>query len=789
MADGLNSETFWKAWARERGATLAISGLNCSLALGAIDSTFTEQLTALEIPFVFLPADSQAELEADYLRAIAITLSHRARFLGQQRVMMFSRSTGANESFQSISEGIVHRFIGPINAQPGNLPVSEHLSLSNVLSRALAKPIRKGIESGIRSKIYLEQVASEIHRLLRIPGTRSRAIFDLVSALGLIDIKHLLAVYQDRYQADLIESVAKHTSGLGSRRVLAFLEGRRAEASALSIYFAIKKYRYRRSHRLLTNAVYNSLKQLPRGTRRQVRTLLLDCFARPNLPNYLPPHIAEALELMLRGSATEALFACYLDGLKRGDLAALLELVRETSPTELLRLCRFSQQQRGVDLVVETTRRFGSSISCELVVSYLGGEVDNISALELELALRRSSESWIGDFFRGKPTEERERLVAVYNNRFQPKTFAQELAQRVFWRDAEIISDLVAFGSVSPGKLLWFCLAGFGTDEDGICDILAALSPTERVTAISEFRNYWVARAPIVERLAPNLFGDFCRRARFECSGDAWCDISAIIKDSNLNPTERVIDLYGHERSGPLLKQLLRVLREGAVMERDVSSLLDPGFHTVDFNDQPHKRLLLSIAEFSCRNFRHVKHAVGNQLTALGAGCCCLLVTAIVPIYLANLTTIMICVGFTSIASRIAIKTLIKGSGYHKNEKILDLVFGAIDGITLLLSQLFRHAVLKSGSRMAGKAGINKSVRTLLRRFRHVSTDSLHLSLDELFCDEEDSFNVPNSCQSPHLEFGHQLDASAIRDIEAALKEFSHLVIDPRFFQTMNGRS
>lgn len=333
----------------------------------------------------------------------------------------------------------------------------------------------------------------------------------------------------------------------------------------------------------------------------------------------------------------------------------------------------------------------------------------------------KSGSPWIGRFFAGRTSLQRKALVEDYENKFGPLEPRLEKIAPTF--EHEILVDLVRNGRVSWSKLLFFCVVGVGTDEDGLRELFEEITVEELELARKEFRVLWESRAPWYERPFPNLFGNLETRIWLETGGDSWFDLKEyFITEQNRSRElhDRLFDLHRHEQSGLLLKRLDVLSRTGSLMNRDAKAVR--AFyesHKNDLSGNAAVRLrfngLIRYAELDCELFRAVKHHMGNHGTNLIATAAVALAVFALTSQKLDLVTVMTCTGLVSIGCRIVLKTMLKGRGYHRGEVGADIFFGVFDGLTLFTTHLFRQALIQFGMRTVTKLGVTNGVSRMSR--------------------------------------------------------------------------
>jgi hypothetical protein len=333
------------------------------------------------------------------------------------------------------------------------------------------------------------------------------------------------------------------------------------------------------------------------------------------------------------------------------------------------------------------------------------------SSVEFEKSLCRQSSVWSGIFLLECSKAEREKRIIDYEREFG--SLREKIKATFTGWEQELLIDLVEHGEISHAKLLYLCILGLGTDEEGLRDVLSVMSPTEIATARVEFRRIWNERAPWYERPFPSLLGDLEKRVWIETGGDSWFDLQEFFcsfPEKEGARDQRLRQLYYHERSGTLIRSLKLLSSDGRRMRASFEAVEDFQKEIAQRYDTPptageHRYLsaLQTIAENDCRIFRSFKHFIGNIITNMIATVSAAGAAFALTLEHFSLGTVMVAVGITSFTFRILLKRLLKGRGYHKDEIGIDLFFGVLDGATLFASYLFRQALIQSGARFVTK--------------------------------------------------------------------------------------
>ncbi len=615
------------------------------------------------------------------------------------------------------------------------LAVPELSSSQRLLSEIFAGAIRRGRDE----RLAAERSAAEIHRLLggRIArGVLARLwagpdqIFSQLLSLER-DIRVLVtAAYQERYRVSLKDVVLKRFPEKKARPLAALVDDDmpRAILGYLANYSPERTDVLRRLEKIIW--------QLPRRERRRID---MQFTASPEaIEEYaagLSPELALALRHLLEGSWAEFQAYCIAFDLRNRRAWPLAERLIHCTAEERGQIAAAFRGSLDSDLVATLRREVPQGPLNELVQALLRNDEIAILAWRGRCAFASASDEWAGDFIRGNRRRE---FITAYETKFGAGSLERDIARRYRKRDREILVDLLRHGKVARGKLLWFAMAGFGTDEAALLALLENTDTETRVKAETEFLTVWEERAPWYERLFPRLFADLGTRLWLECAGDNWCDLREFVaEEPGGDAFSRLERRYAHERSGSMLRTLDFFSRDGDVMDEDVAAAREFfGKHIAGGSPSARASFqcdsLVELAETSCSIFRGRKHFVGNSLTTAFAGAGVFMSAFALSVLDVHIAVVMCAVGVTSAILRFALKRLLKGRGYHRDEMLADWGFALVDGTTLYLGRVFRQAAVRTGAGFTSRLGLKTSIARFLRGLREVSAEIEAKTLREL---------------------------------------------------------
>ncbi len=372
----------------------------------------------------------------------------------------------------------------------------------------------------------------------------------------------------------------------------------------------------------------------------------------------------------------------------------------------------------------------------DLLLARLAEDRDRALAAEMRCGLEGLPEFWPGRYFAGEPLTRRQWLLENYRRYYPATEFTEEVERRMSYRERALVRALVDRGVVSAAELCYLSMAGFGTDERTLVALFSALTKKEIDVVECEFPEIWRANAPRIERPFPLLLGTLRSRLRVECGGDTWLDLSCYLDDENLPSAGEPAALslaelqrrhqiltrtYNHERSGRAFRALSFFSAETDCMDEDCGTLSASWPLDADAGEAERIRLaaLLAFAETACHNCRELKHFVGNLVTNVIAAATVFCSLVAVSLLGLPLLEVMAIIALVSGATRIGLKNALKGRGYHREEFVGDLLYGAVDGLTLFASRFLRQLVVRSGTSFAAKLGFRAGAK------RYVTTLNL----------------------------------------------------------------
>lgn len=379
------------------------------------------------------------------------------------------------------------------------------------------------------------------------------------------------------------------------------------------------------------------------------------------------------------------------------------------------------RRERAEELVQQFNRAFSPSETVAIETRSICTSSSNLTVDTLTSAIQ-TGKPWIGQLLVGASKETRSRVLAEYESQCGP--IAPAIQRRYRGVEREVVEDLIRTGRVSWSKLLYFCVVGVGTDEEGLRELFEEISSTDLDRARIEFTEIWKERAPWYERFLPSWFGELERRIWLETGGDSWFDLKEYFAPRMLaahGAYEKVANLHRHERSGYLLQRFQRFSKTTMLMNYDIGAVraFYERFSTqleVDRAVSIRFDALIRFAELDLELFREIKHQIGNHATNIVATMTVALSVFALTSQRLNLTSVMIITGIVSVVCRVVLKTMLKGRGYHRGEILADIFFGTFDGVTLFATHLFRQALIQFGMKTVTKLGVTNGIAHLSRR-------------------------------------------------------------------------
>jgi len=381
-----------------------------------------------------------------------------------------------------------------------------------------------------------------------------------------------------------------------------------------------------------------------------------------------------------------------------------------------------SKHAQALRLLLDAKREHSKSFAAGAQADFHQGSEQN-AVLSLRKGIERLPGFWPGEQVIGKSAEQRQAILKDYEEVYGAGSLRRDICAAFRGVERELLLDLLEAGHVSLAKLLYLCVARVGTDEEGLRSLLEEASPQQLQLARSDFRAIWQQRAPWFQRPFPGIFGSLERRIWLETGGDTWFDLHEYLSASaggSFDLRERIERLYRHERSGWLLKRLLFISIEDELMDRDVQavrSYYENFLESAATNEGVIARfeVLVRFAELNCKTFRRLKHFVGNAVTGVVAALAAAGAAFSLSVLDLDISGVMATVAAISVSTRFVLKALLKGDGYHRDEYLVDIFFGLLDGATLFTAQLFRQALMRMGTRFLAKLGLKTGVTRLSR--------------------------------------------------------------------------
>lgn len=388
---------------------------------------------------------------------------------------------------------------------------------------------------------------------------------------------------------------------------------------------------------------------------------------------------------------------------------------------------------------------------------------------ELTLAVERRRAAVIWRLFARRGDDARKALLSAFDEKAAPSSLSANIRDRFRPVEAEILSDIIREGTVAKGKLLYYGVMGIGTDERSVRFVLQHTSPVELPEVIREFHDSWQRHAPAIERFFPAWFGELHTRLLIECGGDCWFDLARYFEP----PPQSVVERAGrlkrwreYELSGPLLTWL----RSHSPDERSLRLMNAELEHQLGewiAQATPHVGLqtlrlegLATAVEHELEMARDSKHLLGNLLSLMCTAPIAFGTVVTLTMLHRPLLHVIAGVAVASAASRFAVKALVKGRGYHREERLVDLCCSCLDGCTLFLSRFLRHMAIQTGTKFITKLAFRLGLARALQPA--VLSELLHQTAAELE-NTNDSHWPSGSSESLLSELRSQIAALANR--------------------------
>lgn len=621
-----------------------------------------------------------------------------------------------------------------------------------------------GEQAGVSRRLEADQRAIKIYKSMIGVFNDHASICKVLSGLDQSERELLSQAYRQRYGNELTATLEKGFKGEKLEAIKSLLAGDEAAAAAARLSIALHALPFKR-----VQAVTDVLDSIGQASLPEVRLHFEKLYAaRLGVRS-----ASEALDKRIKKGNAEILKA-ELEG--NMPLARALEVERELSggtkrALVLYRTLEKMEPPQVADLQAAYARRFGCNLRDYLArtlpegaqrdrtLSLLDGDQVRAYASRLRCRLMGHKGEWIGGPFQTGQATERIAVIDAYNEMYQ-RDFWKDLKKGLRKRDYDLMVPLIKDGEVSAAVLLYHCMLGIGTDEQGIMKILANASKTE----IEEIKRSYSEHYRYRDGTGRNLLHDL----RMELSGDARFDVMELMQGSPTSSREifeRMMVRYHHERSGSLIRRFDLFTKEGKVMDRDVQAAAE--YYQSHIKDGfPGRRedlrfqALAALAGQDFDSFRNIKVWVANNAANMAAGSVAGAVTFLTVTMGAPIYVVVATAGAASMAARALMKLNIKGGAYGREELIRDTLLAAIDGGTLFMGRMLSNALAQKTLKMAASMGLKQAVG-LTQYINRVRTAE-HLIATRLDAEKEQApqplGSVPNP--GPKLGFRDALDES-----------------------------
>lgn len=629
---------------------------------------------------------------------------------------------------------------------------------------------------GITMRLDADKVAMTISIALRRFMPDVRTLNDALSSKTPLELRLIKEAFQQRY-GEPIESFIESTfsrPGLGiflpvkamRNRALHLLENDHISATADALFLAIAS-KFKKPF----GGIVEILRNTPAGLLHQVP----DAFRR--LYSDDAPKFERALS---KFSATERLI---IDSLIEGrsDEANALAIKNALSgPPSKMYIAYRTLEAAGRDarygIHVAFNQLFaGQSFDAAVanmpegavkdrVRAFLSGDLERQRAAIVRCALEDIGEETIVRLFEGMDLASRREHIRSFEQVYH-REFLHQAKEWLRPADHYYIEALCQAEQAPKAEIIWHCVDGLGTDELGIKHALSGMTELEIASLRSDYAKL------SAQRRSDGMSENLDARLKRETSGDAWHDIKRLLRGIPENLDElhdRIAARHRHERSGPWIRRVDLISREGGVMDRDVAIACEYyETHIKHRNPSADEKCRFeTLARYASRDmlgFRITKNDWSDFIANTGSTA--LAIATLLPLApvthsiestFLRIAALGAMAGLVRGAGRLGMKAMLKGDGYGREEIVRDSLITAAEASTAFLSRFLPISLLRRPIDIGAKMGLKAIIR--LGETNDLERVPAHaFSLRDLHRAFDDDHHIAQSDHAP-------LDIAALAD-------------------------
>ncbi|MCE1245554.1 MAG: annexin [Firmicutes bacterium] len=536
-------------------------------------------------------------------------------------------------------------------------------------------------------------------------GTDEKALFKALDGKNPEQLNQLRQTYKDHYKRDLDADIRSELSGDDLKRAESLLGGNQDKADANSLRSAMS------GAGTDEQAIFSKLQGKSKEQIDAIKTQYRETYGKS---------LDDDLKGDLSGDDLKKAQALLSGDNNKADAATLHNAMSGmgTDEASIYKTLEGKDAKTRAAIQDAYKQEYGRDLNADFKGEMKGAELDRANALmegngaKADAAKMRDAMSGMGtdenaiwQSLEGKSAEERKAIADEYK-----KTYGRELRDdfknEMSGNDLKRSETLLDKGKLSDAEKLRYAMAGAGTDEDTIRDVLKGRSKEEIAQIKSDYQQQFG------RDLTNDLKGDLSGRDEF----DAMQDLKGKPQSAE-EALQRMNETRDYERKGVLN----HVSRNFVDTFSDKGQLLDDNtkraneFYKGAMQDgkldEGEKKRLSELTGYVNDDVQTYREAKDSAAETAGTVAATAASVAVVVGTAGTATPAVVALGAAATAgagARVMTKAAIGGKGYGWEEGAIDMGIGAVDGASTVVGG-------KAGT-MAARATLEATAESTLRK-------------------------------------------------------------------------